>query len=150
ATWRRSAPVSLRHGPACPGHPEQFRRRAWIPRKSRAMPGFGCGRARPFLPAAPPSKMAFQRAEKHMDAQSDWTGLDPARLERIGERLSRDYVDAGRIAGCQVAVWRRGREAYARSIGLADAERGVPMRGDAIHRIYSMTKPITSVALMTL
>src|SRR5690606_13108380 len=104
-----------------------------------------------LAPSPPRSKMpAGPRAEAMMDAQSDWTGLDAARLQRIGDHLARHFVDAGKIAGCQVAVWRRGREAYAKSIGLADAERGVPMRDDTIHRIYSMTKPITSIALMTL
>jgi CubicO group peptidase (beta-lactamase class C family) len=85
-----------------------------------------------------------------MDAQSQWTGLDAARLERIGEHLERNYIGNGKIAGCQVNVARHGHLAYSRSFGLMDKERGKPTADDTIYRIYSMTKPITSVALMTL
>lgn len=85
-----------------------------------------------------------------MDAQSQWTGLDAARLERIGEHLERAYIGPQKIMGCQVAVARRGQLAYRQSFGSMDLERGKPMADDAIFRIYSMTKPITSVALMTL
>jgi CubicO group peptidase (beta-lactamase class C family) len=85
-----------------------------------------------------------------MDAQSQWTGLDASRLERITEHLERHYIGPGKIAGCQVSVARHGHLAYQKSFGLMDRERGKPMREDAIFRIYSMTKPITSVALMTL
>jgi len=85
-----------------------------------------------------------------MDAQSQWTGLDAKRLERIGEHLERNYIGPGKIAGCQVAVARHGHMAYAKSFGSMDLERAKPMADDTIFRIYSMTKPITSVALMTL
>jgi len=77
-------------------------------------------------------------------------GLDEARLERIGEHLVTRYVEPGKVAGCQALVARHGQVAYSRSFGLADRERGTPVRDDTIWRIYSMTKPITSVALMTL
>ncbi|HEY4987445.1 MAG TPA: serine hydrolase domain-containing protein [Bradyrhizobium sp.] len=59
-------------------------------------------------------------------------------------------MDNGKIAGCQVAVTRKGHLAYFKSLGQMDRERAKPMADDAIFRIYSMTKPITSVALMTL
>jgi len=85
-----------------------------------------------------------------MDAQSQWTGLDAQRLERIGEHLERNYIGPGKIAGCQVSVARHGHVAYFKSFGLMDLERSKPTRDDTIYRIYSMTKPITSVALMTL
>ena len=85
-----------------------------------------------------------------MDAQSQWTGLDAGRLERIGEHLERNYVGNGKIAGCQVSVARHGHLAYSRSFGQMDRERGMPTAEDTLYRIYSMTKPITSVALMTL
>ena len=77
-------------------------------------------------------------------------GLNAARLERIGDFLERSYVAPGKIAGCQVLVARRGHTAYRRSIGLMDVERSKPMADDAVLRIYSMTKPVVSVALMTL
>ena len=85
-----------------------------------------------------------------MDAQSQWTGLDANRLERIGEHLERNYIGPEKIAGCQVSVARHGHVAYAKSFGQMDRERGKPMADDTIFRIYSMTKPIVSVALMTL
>ncbi|MGA0607341.1 serine hydrolase domain-containing protein [Phenylobacterium sp. VNQ135] len=85
-----------------------------------------------------------------MDAHSQWTGLDAGRLERITEHLQRNYVDPGKITGCQVSVARHGHLAYFKSFGLMDRERNKPTRDDTIYRIYSMTKPIASVALMTL
>jgi CubicO group peptidase (beta-lactamase class C family) len=85
-----------------------------------------------------------------MDAQSQWTGLDASRLERITDHLERNYIGPQKIAGCQVAVARHGHTAYLRSFGSMDLERARPMADDAIFRIYSMTKPIVSVALMTL
>lgn len=85
-----------------------------------------------------------------MDAQSQWTGLNADRLERITDHIERNYIQPGKIAGCQVEVRRHGHQAYARSFGLRDRERGVAWSDDTIVRIYSMTKPIVSVALMTL
>ena len=78
------------------------------------------------------------------------TGLSTARLERITEHLERNYIGPGKIAGCQVAVARHGHLAYFRSLGQMDREAGKAMADDAIFRIYSMSKPITSVALMSL
>ena len=77
-------------------------------------------------------------------------GLDERRLERITEHLQHRYIDAGRIAGCQVAVARHGHVGYFRSFGSRDLERSAPVEEDTIWRIYSMTKPITGVALMSL
>ena len=85
-----------------------------------------------------------------MDAQSQWTGLDAGRLERITDHIERNYIASQKIMGCQVAVARHGHLAYQKSFGSMDLERNKPMADDAIFRIYSMTKPITSVALMTL
>jgi CubicO group peptidase (beta-lactamase class C family) len=77
-------------------------------------------------------------------------GLDERQLERITEHLQRRYIDAGRIAGCQVAVVRHGQLGYFRSLGFRDLDRSRPVEEDTIWRIYSMTKPITGVALMSL
>ena len=85
-----------------------------------------------------------------MDAQSQWTGLDADRLERITDHIERNYIVPGKIAGCQVQVTRHGNTAYAKSFGHRDRERATPWTDDTIVRIYSMTKPIVSVALMTL
>ncbi|MGH9029955.1 MAG: serine hydrolase domain-containing protein [Acidimicrobiales bacterium] len=83
-----------------------------------------------------------------IDAQA--AGFDERRLERITEHFERRYVSTGKIAGCQITVLRGEHVAYSRSLGLMDRERNKPVGEDAIWRIYSMTKPITSVALMQL
>lgn len=85
-----------------------------------------------------------------MDTAPGPAGFDPKRLERITEHLNRNYIEPGKITGCQVLVARHGHTAYFRSFGLMDRERNTPMRDDTIFRIYSMSKPITSVALMSL
>ena len=85
-----------------------------------------------------------------MELQPTAAGFDASRLERIEAHLQRHYIGPGKIAGCQVAVGRHGYLAYERSLGLRDRERGVAMGDDTIFRIYSMTKPIVSVALMQL
>lgn len=85
-----------------------------------------------------------------MDLDPLAAGFDPARLERITAHLNANYIEPGKIAGCQVLVSRHGQPAYFRSLGLMDRERQKPMADDTIFRIYSMSKPITSVALMTL
>ncbi len=76
-------------------------------------------------------------------------GFDPARLARIDEHFGR-YVDDGRLAGWQLVVTRRGEVAHASTYGLRDREAGAPVADDTLWRIYSMTKPITSVAAMML
>jgi CubicO group peptidase (beta-lactamase class C family) len=78
------------------------------------------------------------------------SGLSAQRLERITDHLNRAYIEPGKIAGCQVAVARHGHLAYQKSFGRMDIERNKPMAEDTIFRIYSMTKPITSIALMQL
>ncbi|HUF52316.1 MAG TPA: serine hydrolase domain-containing protein [Dehalococcoidia bacterium] len=85
-----------------------------------------------------------------METAAKEAGFDPARLERITEHLERAYIEPGKIAGCQVVVSRHGHVAYCRSLGMADRERQTPVADDTIFRLFSMTKPITSVALMTL
>jgi CubicO group peptidase (beta-lactamase class C family) len=77
-------------------------------------------------------------------------GLCPERLERITTHLQRLYIEPGKIVGCQTLVARRGQIAYRSSLGLMDRERERPMRDDTIFRIYSMSKPVASVALMML
>ena len=76
-------------------------------------------------------------------------GIDAARLARIDEHFA-GYVDDGRLPGYQLAISRRGRIAHLTSYGSADIEAGRAVETDTIWRIYSMTKPITSVAAMML
>ncbi len=77
-------------------------------------------------------------------------GLNPAQLDRVGEHLRSRYVDPGKIPGSLALVARRGHVCYLDIAGQRDMERGTPLTEDTIFRIYSMTKPVTSLALMTL
>ena len=76
-------------------------------------------------------------------------GLDPDRLHRIDDMMER-YVTEGKTAGLLTLVSRNGENAHLASHGYMDLAAQTPMSTDTIFRIYSMTKPITSVALMTL
>ncbi len=85
-----------------------------------------------------------------MKVNADAAGMDAARLARIDEHLTRRYLEPGKIAGCLTAVVRHGAVAHFSCLGHADRERQRPVAADTIWRAYSMTKPITGVALMTL
>ncbi|HJQ57980.1 MAG TPA: serine hydrolase domain-containing protein [Vineibacter sp.] len=76
-------------------------------------------------------------------------GLSAPRLDRIRGWMQHQ-VDAKKLAGLISVVSRRGQVALMHCCGQADIERGKPMRPDTIFRIYSMTKPLTSVAIMML
>jgi CubicO group peptidase (beta-lactamase class C family) len=76
-------------------------------------------------------------------------GFDPARLARIDDHFRR-YVDDGRLAGWHVVVARDGQVVHSTVAGDRDAEAGLPVTDDTRWRIYSMSKPITSVAAMIL
>lgn len=81
---------------------------------------------------------------------TDTLGLSPARLARLDEHLAQNYISTRRLPCTLALVARHGEIAHLGVQGLADVERGIPAREDTIFRIYSMTKPITSVALMML
>ena len=76
-------------------------------------------------------------------------GLDAARLGRLDRRLAR-WVDDGQLPGFLVTVARHGRLAHVGKYGHRDVENGLPVEDDTRWRIYSMTKPVTSVAAMML
>jgi CubicO group peptidase (beta-lactamase class C family) len=76
-------------------------------------------------------------------------GLSSERLERIASAIQKS-IDDGRIAGGVSLVARRGKIAYFKAVGMADRDAKKPMRTDSIFRICSMSKPITSVAVMML
>jgi CubicO group peptidase (beta-lactamase class C family) len=82
-------------------------------------------------------------------AKPEQVGLSSERLARIGQFVNGD-IEKGIIPGAVVLVARKGRIAYFESFGLRDKAAGAPLSKDAIFRIYSMTKPITSVAVMLL
>jgi len=88
-------------------------------------------------------------ADFGIDVDPGEVGLDEQRLARIDTHFRR-YVDDGRLPGWQVMVSRRGKVAHLSSYGLADVEAGRAVEPDTIFRIYSMSKPITSVAAMML
>ncbi|MFF8802981.1 MULTISPECIES: serine hydrolase domain-containing protein [unclassified Methylobacterium] len=76
-------------------------------------------------------------------------GLCPDRLERI-DAWMRAYVESGRLAGLSVSVLRGDKTAFFRAHGHADLARERPFAADTLTRIYSMTKPLTSLAVMML
>jgi CubicO group peptidase (beta-lactamase class C family) len=82
-------------------------------------------------------------------AKPEDVGFSTERLNRIGQVLNRE-IDQGKLPGAVVAVARKGRVAYFESFGFRDKAAGAPMTKDAIFEIYSMTKPLVSVAAMTL
>ncbi|HEX7760513.1 MAG TPA: serine hydrolase domain-containing protein [Caulobacteraceae bacterium] len=77
-------------------------------------------------------------------------GLSRARLARIDQFIKDRYVDPGKLAGAITLVARKGQIAHFGVVGQGDVERGTALKEDSIFRIYSMTKPLTSVALMML
>lgn len=76
-------------------------------------------------------------------------GLSKDRLARIDDWMKR-YVDAGKLPGMMTVVARRGHVVDWRMYGRIDVEADKPVAADAIYRLYSMTKPVTSVAIMML
>jgi CubicO group peptidase (beta-lactamase class C family) len=80
---------------------------------------------------------------------SEAVGMSARRLERIPPAMQ-SYVDRGVYAGINTLIARRGKVVHAGQFGWRDKEAGSPMTADTIFRLYSMTKPIVCVALMTL
>ncbi|MFC3616542.1 serine hydrolase domain-containing protein [Lutimaribacter marinistellae] len=75
--------------------------------------------------------------------------LDPARMQRIADWMER-YVEARKYAGSAILVFEGGTERYFHACGLRSIEQGLPWQRDTVARIYSMTKPVTSLAVMML
>ncbi len=82
-------------------------------------------------------------------ARPEIVGLSSARLERLSEVMQK-YVDEGRLGGAVALVARGGKVAYLRAFGTLDPSTGAPMPTDAVFRIASQTKAVTSVAVMIL
>lgn len=82
-------------------------------------------------------------------ARPENVGLSSERLARIGGWMQ-GWVDSGRLPGLQTMVLRRGEVVWSRTCGMADIARGRPVSDDTIFRFYSMTKPLTSTAIMML
>ncbi len=82
--------------------------------------------------------------------QAATSRLVPDRLKRIDRFFQESYVNTGKLPGALTLVARHGEVAHFGAVGMADFERGAALANDTIFRIYSMTKPVTSVAFMML
>ena len=92
---------------------------------------------------------AFARAAELPSAAPEDLGFSPERLARIGPVIKGE-IEKGQYPGAVILVARKGKVVYFESIGQLDPAGGKPMTKDAIFRLYSMTKPYTSVAAMML
>jgi CubicO group peptidase (beta-lactamase class C family) len=88
-------------------------------------------------------------AQIKVDAEPGEVGFDADRLARIDQHF-RCYVDDGRLPGWTIVVTRHGRVVHLSHHGCRDLDADLPVTDDTIWRIYSMTKPVTSVAAMML
>src|SRR4051794_20380144 len=88
-------------------------------------------------------------AELKVEIDPAEVGFDPARLARLDTHFAR-YVDEGLLPGWLLLVSRGGHVVHLSTYGQRDVEAGLPVELDTVFRIYSMTKPITSVAAMML
>lgn len=87
--------------------------------------------------------------ESRIEARPEEVGMSSKRLENVS-RLVHGYVDDGKIPGAITLIARGGQVVFYETVGRMDVEDDKAMTDDTIFRIYSMTKPIASVALMTL
>jgi CubicO group peptidase (beta-lactamase class C family) len=85
-----------------------------------------------------------------MTVKPESLGLSSQRLARIDRFIQEKYIASGKLPGAQLVVARQGQVVHQSVLGSASLEDGTPMREDTVVRIYSMTKPITSVAFMML
>jgi CubicO group peptidase (beta-lactamase class C family) len=85
-----------------------------------------------------------------MPSRAESAGLSAARLQQLDRHLQRKYLDTGRLPCAITLVERRGHIAHCSALGRMDVERNRSVQEDTIFRIYSMTKPLTSIAFMML
>ncbi len=101
---------------------------------------------------AGPARAADNEAAAHtqlLPAPPEAAGMDAQRLARVTGQM-RSLVDAGRLAGTVTIAARHNRIVHYEAVGYHNVESGRPMEKDAIFRIFSMSKPVTGVALMIL
>ena len=101
-----------------------------------------------FGPAAPLAAESAAARDLEAVAPTD-VGVSAKRLERLAAGMQ-EIVDDGKLAGVVTLLARGGKLVHAHVAGVQDVDSGTPMARDSIFRIYSMTKPITGVALMML
>src|SRR5215207_7710043 len=75
--------------------------------------------------------------------------INAAAKSRI-DRMQKSFVDSSKVMGLSALIFEKGKEVYYNAAGYADKEANIPMNRNTIVRIFSMTKPIVGVALMTL
>ena len=95
------------------------------------------------------SGCSFQQGEKLSKSASTALVIDKLAKEQIDATL-RSFVDSGKVAGVSALIFEKNKEVYYNAYGYANREEKIAMDRKTIVRIYSMTKPITGVALMTL
>ncbi|MFF5012686.1 serine hydrolase domain-containing protein [Streptomyces sp. NPDC001165] len=88
-------------------------------------------------------------AQLRQEVDPDEAGLDAKALDRLDRRFAQ-HVDEGRLPGFLLAVARRGRVAHLTTYGHRNVAAGLPVETDTLWRIYSMTKPVTAVAVLQL
>ena len=100
--------------------------------------------------AAPGGAAAAAESDRDLKAaKHESVGIDPKRLDRL-ESGMRAFVDEGRLSGVVTLVARHGKTAHLNAAGVKSTATGEPLDTDSIFRIYSMTKPVTGVAMMIL
>lgn len=92
---------------------------------------------------------AFQISDTGHQKNSSAAIINPVVKNRIDTTL-KSFIEAGKTAGVSALIFEKGKEVYYNAFGYADREAKVPMDRNTIVRIFSMTKPVTGVALMTL
>ena len=85
-----------------------------------------------------------------MNTDAKAAGISSERLRTLDHYFLSRYIDSGKIPGALIMIFRRGHLAHFSTLGFADVERKQPVRPETVFRIYSMSKPITSVAFMML
>ena len=100
-------------------------------------------------PAAAPAKSAAVAAGLTPAASPESVGFDSARLKKLDDYMAK-VVSDGRVAGMTTLLARHGKIVGFKTYGKADLDKNKPMTEDTIFRIYSMTKPVTGVAMMIL
>jgi len=98
------------------------------------------------VPAAPALARPAPAVQSLAPARIDPVRIDKARIDAALKAM----VDSGRAVGVSALIWQDGQERYFGAVGMADREAGKPMRRDTLAQIFSMTKPVTGVALMQL
>ena len=110
---------------------------------------------KPYVPLAIIAALLLTALAPEIPAQEIKTvtpekvGLSSERLARL-DRAMQEEIDQKRKAGIVVLIARHGQIAYHKAFGMADIESGKKMQTDSLFRLYSMTKPVTSTALLML